>query len=289
VQYATQIILNGLALGGLYCLVAVGLTLVFGVMGIMNFAHGELYMLGAYVLFWTYAFYHVPFVVGVLLAGLIVGCVGVLLELTTFRPLRNVPMMGFVASLGISLILQVSVRTASGAWYKSVPTPFSQRVDVLGATIDLNRILIIASGIGLLLLLGLFLYRTKAGLELRASAMDREAAALQGISINKSAMLTMLISAGLAGVAGALVAPITTLDTAMGGTIIMKAFLIVIVGGVGSIRGALLIAFTFGFVESYFGTQIDPQLALPIGMIAMLFLLSFKPSGLFGFATRSNI
>jgi branched-chain amino acid transport system permease protein len=281
-QYLTQIVLNGLVLASTYCLIAVGLTLVFGVMRIMNFAQGELYMIGAYVMLWASVQIHLPFFVGILLAALVTCAIGAVLERTVFRPLRVDPLMGFIASLGISAILQIAVRQIFGSNFQAVPTPFPQQLSLFGAEFVVQRLFIVAAAAALLLGLAAFLQRTKSGLAILASAEDSDAAALQGMSLNANAMLTMVVSAGLAGIAGAVIAPTTILDPSMGSNIILTAFVVVIVGGAGSIRGALVASFLLGFLQSTTTTLVNPTAATAVGLATMLIVLAFRPSGIFG-------
>jgi branched-chain amino acid transport system permease protein len=281
-QYLTQIVLNGLVLASTYCLIAVGLTLVFGVMRIMNFAQGELYMIGAYVMLWASVQLHLPFVVGILLAALVTCAIGAVLERSVFRPLRVDPLMGFIASLGISAILQIGVRQIFGSNFQAVPTPFPQQLSLFGAVFVVQRLFIVAAAAVLLLGLAAFLQRTRSGLAILASAEDPDAAALQGMSLNANAMLTMVVSAGLAGIAGAVIAPTTILDPSMGSNIILTAFVVVIVGGAGSIRGALVASFLLGFLQSTTTTLVNPTAATAVGLATMLIVLAFRPSGIFG-------
>ncbi len=281
-QYPTQIVLNGLVLASTYCLIAVGLTLVFGVMRIMNFAQGELYMIGAYVMLWAYVQNHMPFVVGILLAAAATCMLGAILQRGIFRPLRVDPLMGFIASLGISAILQIVVRQIFGSNFQAVPMAFPQTLQIFGAAFVLQRMLIVIAAIALLALLAGFLQGTKVGLAILASAEDPDAAALQGMGLNANAMVTMVISAGLAGVAGAVIAPTTILDPSMGSNIILTAFVVVIVGGAGSIRGALVASLLLGFLQSTTTTLVNPTAATAVGLTTMLVVLAFRPSGIFG-------
>lgn len=193
-DYYTQIVINGLQTTALYALIAVGLTLVFGVMRIVNFAQAELYMVGAYATLQTVR-RGAPFFVGVLIAAAVVGALGVLFERLIFRRLRNNQLMGLVASIGLALVLQVFVEQAFGTYHQAISMPFPQRIEIFGAVVVLHRLIIILSAILLLVLLGVFLRQTRAGLAIVASAQDPEAAVLQGMNRNSAARLTMGIGA----------------------------------------------------------------------------------------------
>lgn len=276
-----QIIFNGLVLSSTLCLIAVGLTLVFGVMRIMNFAQGEIYMVGAYALFLFYARGHWPFVVGVVMAVLVTVILGIMLDLAIFRHLREHPFMGFIASLGISAILQIGVMVGFGSNFQAVPLPLKGTIDVMGAAFVGSRILVVIVALAMLALLALLLQRTKWGLAIQASAQNKEAASLQGMNPQTFAALTVGISAGMAGVAGAVIAPTTTLNPLMGQAVILPAFAVVIIGGAGSIRGALAASALIGFLESIFTTVAGSQASVGVSLIAMLLVLAFKPLGMF--------
>jgi branched-chain amino acid transport system permease protein len=276
-----QILFNGLVQTATYCLIAVGLTLVFGVMRIMNFAQGEIYMLGAYVVLLVYGRGNLPFMVAVLAAFLVTAVFGVVLDVGIFRHLREHPFMGFIASLGVSAILQVSVMEYFGSNFQAVPLPLDGKLEIFGASFVSSRILIIVAAGVLLVLLGVLLQRTRWGLAIQASAESSEAASLQGMNTQTYARLTMAISAGMAGLAGAVIAPTTTLDPLMGQAVILPAFAVVIIGGAGSIRGALVAATIIGFLQSVLTTTVDSQLAVGASLAAMLLVLTFRPMGLF--------
>ena len=195
--------LNALYSASYISLVAVGLVLIFGVMGIVNFAHGELFMVGAYVVVALYSNYNMPFILVAAIGLIFVGCIGLLMERTMFRPLRDNPLGGLVASIGFLMILQALASMTFGVRMAFVP-PVTQEVIEITDKIRLpvQRLYVILAAIGFLTALWLFLTRTRFGWALRASAQDPEAAALQGISINQTAKIAMFIGAALAGVAG---------------------------------------------------------------------------------------
>jgi len=168
-------------------LVAVGLVLIFGVMGVINFAHGELYMAGAYAVVYLYAGLELPFLVAVAAGMVFVGCLGLLMELALFRPLRENPLGGLIASIGFLLILQALAVLGFGLRMQNVPAVSKESLRIGGAVLTYERFLVIAATVILLGALWLFLRKSKFGWALRAVSQDREAAALQGISINQTA------------------------------------------------------------------------------------------------------
>ena len=280
--------LNALYSASYISLVAVGLVLIFGVMGIVNFAHGELFMVGAYVVVALYSNYDIPYVLVAAIGLVFVGCIGLLMERTMFRPLRDNPLGGLVASIGFLMILQALASITFGVRMAFVP-PVTQ--DVIEFTdkirLPLQRLYVILAAVGFLTALWLFLTRTRFGWALRASAQDPEAAALQGISITQTAKIAMFIGAALAGVAGVLTAPLISVNPHMGHSVIIAAFIVVIVGGVGSLEGAVVASIAYAFVHTFVTTFFDGVIADITGLLLMLLVLIVKPTGLFGTADRA--
>ncbi len=280
--------LNALYSASYISLVAVGLVLIFGVMGIVNFAHGELFMVGAYVVVALYSSFKLPFILVAAIGIIFVGCIGLLMERTMFRPLRENPLGGLVASIGFLMILQALASIMFGVRMAFVP-PVTQEVIEFSDRIRLpvQRLYVILAAFGFLSALWLFLTKTRFGWALRASAQDPEAAALQGISINQTARIAMFIGAALAGVAGVLTAPLISVNPHMGHSVIIAAFIVVIVGGVGSLEGAVVASVAYAFVHTFVTTFFDGVIADITGLSLMFVVLIIKPTGLFGTAERA--
>ena len=280
--------LNALYSASYISLVAVGLVLIFGVMGIVNFAHGELFMVGAYVVVALYSRMELPFILVAAIGLIFVGMVGLLMERTMFRPLRDNPLGGLVASIGFLMILQALASMTFGVRMAFVP-PVTQEVIEFSdrVRLPLQRAYVILSAFGFLTLLWLFLTRTRFGWALRASAQDPEAASLQGISIKQTSMIAMFIGAALAGVAGSLTAPLISVNPHMGHSVIIAAFIVVIVGGVGSLEGAVVASVAYAFVHTFVTTFFDGVIADITGLSLMFLVLIIKPTGLFGTADRA--
>jgi branched-chain amino acid transport system permease protein len=257
-------------------------------MGVVNFAHGELYMAGAYAVVALYAGLGVPFFAAVAIGLIFVGVLGLIMEYGLFRPLRDNPLGGLIASIGFLLILQTVAVLGFGVHMEHVPPSTQEKIVFSdGVVLTYQRLYVILAAIGLLSALWLFLRKSKFGWALRACAQDREAAALQGMSINHTARLAMFIGAALAGVAGALTAPLVAPTPYMGHPVIITAFIIIIVGGVGSLEGAVLAAILYGFVNTFVTTIYDGTLANIVGLLLMLVVLIVKPTGLFGAKERA--
>jgi branched-chain amino acid transport system permease protein len=288
VELLLQTIVNATYAASYMALIAVGLVLIFGVMGVINFAHGELYMAGAYTVVALYAGFGVSFFVAVAAGLVIVGVLGLIMEYALFRPLRDNPLGGLIASIGFLLILQTIAVLGFGVQMEHVPPATQEKIVFAnGVVLTYQRAYVIVATVVLLGALWLFLRKSKFGWALRACAQDREAAQLQGMSINHTARLAMFIGAGLAGVAGALTAPLVSPTPYMGHSVIITAFIIIIVGGIGSLEGAVLAAILYAFVYTFVTTIYDGTLANIVGLLLMLIVLIVKPTGLFGAKERA--
>lgn len=278
-----QSVANSVVLGSIYATVAIGLALAFGVMQMANFAHGEFFMVGAYVVYVLYAQIGIPFPLAVLAAFPVVMVLGIFTERFILRPTRGNVLSGFMATAGLALILQVLVGQTWGVGLmRSIPTPYMGAADLGPVQIGWQRLLIIPAAFTMIAGLWFFLHRTKWGKGLRACAQDPEAAALNGIGNNRMAMLSMAIAGGFAGVAGALMAPIHAVTPYMGHTIIVTAFVIVVLGGMASIAGAILAAFLLGFIHTFTTTLFDAVVATMVGVAFMAVVLVLRPQGLLG-------
>jgi branched-chain amino acid transport system permease protein len=283
-----QTMLNACYAASYMALIAVGLVLIFGVMGVINFAHGELYMMGAYAVVLLYAQQGFPFFLAVAAGLIFVGLLGLFMERALFRPLRNNPLGGLIASIGFLLVLQTAAVLGFGRRMGHVPPSTQDVIEFMpGVVLTWQRFYVIIATVLLLGALWAFLRGSKFGWALRATAQDPEAAALQGISINQTARLAMFIGAALAGVAGALTAPLVSPTPYIGHSVIVTAFIIIIVGGIGSLEGAVVAAVLYGFVSTFVTTFWDGVIASMVGLALMLLVLVIKPTGLFGAKERA--
>ncbi len=285
-----QTSVNAIYAASYMALVAVGFVLIFGVMGVINFAHGELYMFGAYAVVFVYAENQLPFFLAVAVGLVFVGLLGLLMERALFRPLRDNPLGGLIASIGFLLILQTLAVLGFGVRMEHIPPPTREMLEVFGiegVVLSVQRLYVIVATVLLLGALWIFLRRSKFGVALRACAQDPEAAALQGISMNQAARVAMFIGAGLAGIAGALTAPLVRTYPFMGHSVIVTAFIIIIVGGIGSLEGAVVAAVLYAMVHTFVTTFIDGVIADIVGLLLMLLVLVIRPTGLFGIKDRA--
>lgn len=285
-----QTCINAVYAASFMALIAVGLVLIFGVMGVINFAHGELYMMGAYTVVFLYADQQFPYFLAVAIGLVFVGALGIGMERALFRPLRDNPLGGLIASIGLLLVLQALVAMGFGVRMEHIspPTQIALLVPGLdGVSFPLQRLYVIIASVLLLTGLWVFLRRTRFGWALRACSQDPEAAALQGISMNQTARLALFIGAGLAGVAGSLTAPLVRTFPYMGHSVIVTAFIVIIVGGIGSLEGAVVAAIIYAFVHTFVTTFVDGVVADIAGLLLMLLVLVIKPTGLFGVKERA--
>jgi branched-chain amino acid transport system permease protein len=283
-----QSILNGLVSGSIYGLMAIGFTLVFGIMHVINLAHGELYMLGAFSTFIMVGVYQLNFFVAIAAAMLIVGCLGFLIERFIFRPLRNTPMLNtLLASIGLSIFISNLVLKIAGTGMRSIPSPFSEKnVEIFGAVISTHRLMVLLLTGLLVGLLFWIIKFTKFGRSLRATSQDQDASALMGVNINLTYGIVFAISAGMAAMAGGLIGSLYVVDATMGLGPGLKAFIIVILGGMGSIVGAIAGAFIMGYAETFTSLFWSASYQDLVGYIILILVLLLKPNGLFGGVKR---
>jgi branched-chain amino acid transport system permease protein len=283
-----QHLLNGLLLGATYSLLGIGLTLVFGLMNVVNFAHGEFYTFGAYAAFAALALASVHFFVAIPLAILAGALAGAVCERVLLRPLRAQSIdTVMLVMIGLWIAMQNAELLGWGGVAKSVPTPFPTQPVVLGAVsvAPLRIFVFVVSG---LLILGahLLLSRTKLGRAMRATFQDRETAALMGVSIERIHTVTFAFGAGLAAAAGALLGPVFLLYPSMGDLASLKAFSVVILGGLGNFGGAALGGLVLGIAEELGAGYISSGYRDAVGFLMIVAVLLLRPSGLFARAER---
>jgi branched-chain amino acid transport system permease protein len=283
-----QHLANGLLISGIYALVAVGFTLIFGVLGVINFAHGEFYMLGAFIIFFFAGQMGVSYYWSIPLSILASLMVGILVERTSIRPLLEKSFESMViCTFAVSMILMNGTLLIWGAEPRIIQSPLSAPVSLLEIAFTYQRLLVLVVAIAISIALHLFLQRTKPGKAIRAAAQNKEACQAVGIDIAQISRLTFGLGIGLCGLAGALVAPVYSVFPTMGQIAMFKIFAIVILGGLGNVKGALLAALILGLGESLIAGYVSATLKDGLAFLVMFFILLLRPEGIFGKAVRT--
>lgn len=283
-------IVNGFMSGCIYALIAIGLTMVYGILHVINLAHGEIFMIGAFVAFFCYAVTG-SYACAIVGAVIVTALVGLLIERFIFRPLVRQPRINsLIASVGLSLVLSNLALVLSGGSSRFYVTPLTSHVVHIGfLSIAAQRILIVCVTLALIAALTAFYQWSRLGKALRAAAQDIEACSLAGIEPRRLIVITFMLGACLAGLAGGLLSPIYTITYDMGLLAVMKAFAVVIVGGFGNIPGTILAGFLLGIAESVGGGFISPTYQDSIVFVVLAAALMIRPTGLIGERVEENI
>ena len=285
-----QTLTNGVMASLILILIAIGLCLIFGILDIVNFAQGEFYMLGGFGVWWFLEAHPLlagmpetaRYIVAMLLTMVIVAIIGMITEKFIYRPLRENHASVMIVSLGVMFILQSLALVSFGPVDKSVSSPFSGMVTFGPITFSNERLAAIICCICFIVILYVIIERTKLGKAMRAVAQDPEAALVQGISTGRIFTLAMGVSIALAAAGGALIGPIYYINPYMGVEPIMKAFAAVILGGLGSLPGAIIGGFIIGMTETLVATYVGAHFALVVVFLIMIGVLIAKPTGLCG-------
>ena len=280
-------LINGLIWGLIIGLIALGLSLIFGVMGIVNMAHGDFYMAGAVLSFYVVSITG-NFWLSLILVPLVVAVIAAPAERFVLRTFEGDPSVTMIATVGISFIIQQMALATFGGIPKKMPNPWPVSFNLLGVDYPGYRLLI--AGISILILIGIwmFLYKTSYGILIRASMQDREMAGAMGINVNVVLIATFVLGSVLAALGGVLAAPINQVFYLMGADVIMLCFIVVIIGGLGSLGGTLVAALllcSFEGVLMYFFT---PTRARAVIFLIMIVVMLFRPQGLFGAKETSS-
>jgi branched-chain amino acid transport system permease protein len=287
-NFLLQLLINGVVIGVIYALIAMGLSLIFGVLEIVNFAHGEFYMLGAmlaYFLATQLALGYWPMVAITVIVGLCVGYVlyeGLLARVSGEGFERSI-----LLTLGLSMVLQNGAVFLFTATPRMIVSPLTYRNVVLGEVhVPLLRLYALGLGLAAFASMYLILHRTRIGKAMRGVAQNREAALMVGIDPRAVSRLAVAIGIGLSGLAGAVLAPVYAVEPLMGVAFVFKAFAIIIIGGMGNIAGAAIAALTLGIAESLMSGFLPLVLVDALAFVAMIVVLLFRPEGLFGRGVR---
>lgn len=273
-------VLNGFVYGGLLYVLSVGLVLIFGLRRVINFAHGSLFMLGAYV---GYAASAVGgFWFGLLVSVTVLATLGVVLDRLVFRKLqREDPIVTLLVTFGLLMILEDLVRTVWGKDFLTLPPPvlLAGALPLLGTQFPLYRLGVIACAMLVAVVLGLWLRHSRIGLYVRAASVDPVTTAMQGVDTERLGAIVVAIGTGLAGLSGTIAAPLLALSPSMGGSILIDSFVVVVTGGLGSFTGAFIAAVLIGQVHNL-GVVFVPQAASMVPLVLMVLVLLWRPGGL---------
>ncbi len=293
--------LEGLVLAAVLALIASGLSLVFGVMRVVNVAHGEFYMLGAVIAWWVTSVVgggaQLAFVAALIIAPIVVGALATVADMTILKRLDYDPERTIVATIGLLYILQQVTLMTYGADARPVVAPFNTRLAIpwvewgdeglqmfwpWGLSITSYKLFVIGAAVAVLLIVWAMMTRSRIGLVMRATQLDSETAQAFGIPVERVYAVVFGIGAGLAALAGVLIVPIQQAHYLMGGDALLLAFIVVIIGGLGSLPGTILAALLIGLSDGIISVFFSPTLAKIIATLLVAFILVFRPQGLFG-------
>ena len=279
-----QYLLNGISQGCVYVLLASGLTIIFGILNVPNFAQGHLYMVAAYLGFYMVMSYAMNYWLALVLATFALGILGLLVYFFVFYPIRNAPEVNlFVAAMALLMILEGGALFLFGTETKWFLIPWSRSVLSVGnLSLQVQRVIVIAGTTVVMLALWLFIKRTSLGAALEATAQHREGALLCGIKVSRISAMAFVVGTALAGIAGVLIGPAVLLEPTMGMGPLLVAFSAIIFGGLGSVAGAVVGSVILGVVESLASGYISATYNLAFVFAIMIIMLLFRPKGLFG-------
>ena len=278
-----QQILNGLAIGSVYTLVALGLTVVFGILGIAHFAHGSLAMFGGYLTFVFSTSMGLSFFASIAMAMPVGAVMGMLIERLAYRPVRDAPHINaFIIALGLTMMLEGGNLLLFGADQVIIQTPYQQVFDFGGIFVAQLRMVVIVTAVTLVAVVTLLLLKTKTGKSVRAVAQNRHAAVLMGVNVNFVSSVVFAISSALGVAAGALIGALLALAPGVGESFAVKGFAVLILGGLGSLPGAILGGLILGVSESLAAGFLSSAYKDVISFLIMILVLLVMPQGLMG-------
>jgi len=291
-QTVLQQIINALSLGSIYALLALGYSMVYGIINLINFAHGDIYMLGAFFAYYVINAWHFNFITA-LLSAMIVGAVsGVVIEYFAYRPLRKSPRIAvLITAIGVSFLLENGMSYFVGSNARSFPQVIEQVNYVFGGVQISNiQILILVTALILMVSLQLIIKKTKMGRAMRAVSVDPAAAELVGVNVNHTISFTFALGSALAGAAGVLIGMYyNQIDPLMGMTPGIKAFVAAVLGGIGSVPGASLGGFLIGILETFFQSIGLSAYKDAVVYLVLIVILLFLPAGIFGKNAKEKV
>ena len=292
IQFLQQMI-NGLSLGSIYALIALGYTMVYGIIKLINFAHGDIYMLGAFTAFYATTFFHLNFFVALIIAMLLCGVLGVLIERIAYKPLRHATRItALITAMGVSYVLEYTMQYFAGSDVKTFPTDLLENTafSLGGVRITMMQIYIFVITIILMVLLTYIVNKTKMGRAMRAVSVDEDAAKLMGINVDTTISFTFFLGSCLAGVAGVLVGVYyNSINPLMGMTPGLKAFIAAVFGGIGNIPGAMIGGLFIGIAETLVTAYGSSLYKDAIVYVILILVLILKPDGLLGKNVKETV
>jgi branched-chain amino acid transport system permease protein len=277
-----QSIINGFSAGWIYVLVALGLTLLFGIMRIVQLAHGEIYMLGAHAVYYACVILGINIFVSFVISATALSLLGILIERFLFRKFRGQIEPSIIVAIGLILLLQTTAVVSFGSSEKNIPRLIPGILTVGAVRLSWDRVLAVLIGAGLVSALALFVKGTKIGQAMVAISQDTEAAALQGINVNRISSITMAIGCALAAIAGGLMGAIFSVEPFMGSFAISKGLAVIILGGLGSIAGAVAGGLILGLIDGIVPLYYSTTVAYIVGFASIVIILIIRPKGLMG-------
>jgi branched-chain amino acid transport system permease protein len=288
-----QAVWGGILFGSVYGLMALGLTMIWGTLNLLNLAHGAIFVLAAYVAFALGAtFLHLPVLLTFALAIVAAGVLGMLMYTGVVRPMLGRPgwnEAAWIATLGISLIIENAALVLFGGETRAIPTVLSGALRKSGVVITFQGIFVVVVAISALLILNFFLRRSRHGLAIRAISQDGNAARLMGVRVQQAFLIVLVVSAALAGLAGVLLSSTLYLSPTSGLQPMLLALIVTIFGGLGSVKGTILAAYIVGTIEAFAEVYVGVGLALPILFVFIIAVLIIRPNGLFGTVEGSRL
>lgn len=280
-----QILINGLVLSANYALIALGITLIFSIMNLLNFAHGQMFMIGGFMVYYVYGVWDLPYIVGLLTAAVVVGLIGVLFEVVFFRRVVRVATReenSMLLAVGTALLLENLALFAFGEKQRGVPAVVSGVYQIGNAYLPANRLMVLVIALAMIIGLLLFVQYTRPGRAMRALAQDRQATYLMGVDVDRISAMGFGIGAALAGLAGALLITVSGVNAGIGGAISIKAFIMIMLGGAGVVAGSIMGAIALGFAEAVGYALIPGSTTYLLIFVGLILFLVIRPQGIMG-------
>lgn len=280
-----QILINGIVLSANYALIALGITLIFSIMNLLNFAHGQMFMIGGFMVYYVYGVWGMPYVLGLLTAAVVAGLIGVLFEVVFFRRVVRVATReenSMLLAVGTALLLENLALFAFGEKQRGVPPVVSGVYRIGDAFLPANRLMVVLIALALIVALLLFVQYTRPGRAMRALAQDRQVTYLMGVDVDRISAMGFGIGAALAGLAGALLITVSGVNAGIGTAISTKAFIMIMLGGAGVVAGSIMGAIALGFAEAVGYALIPGSITYLLIFVALILFLIIRPQGIMG-------